>query len=129
VVVYFTGMGGRSRGPRECAGGEGASGWWLWSARLARVWAVSTAWCVVLDKGEWNIAGASSAGNGLSDEVMQSCSRSLTAPDGDDATQAELLFAQVALVLAWMRRGEVLPTLRPGTRRWAWRWRRMFSPA
>ncbi len=40
-------MGGRSRGPRECAGGEGASGWWWWSARRARVLAVSTAWCVV----------------------------------------------------------------------------------
>jgi hypothetical protein len=26
-------------GPRECTGGEGASGWWVWSARRARVWA------------------------------------------------------------------------------------------
>ncbi len=34
-------------GTGECAGGEGASGWWLWSARRARVRAVRTAWCVV----------------------------------------------------------------------------------
>ncbi len=67
------------------------------------------------------IARASSAGNGLSTEVMQSCSRSTAAADGDEAAAAELLFAQVARVLAWMRRGEVLPTLRPGTGGWhAW---------
>jgi hypothetical protein len=72
-----------------------------------------------IDKCESAIARASSAGNGLSDEVMQSCSRSTAAAGGDEAAEAELLFAQVARVLAWMRRGEVLPTLRRGSRRWA----------
>jgi hypothetical protein len=72
-----------------------------------------------VDEGERNSARASSAGNGLSAELEKSCSRSTTAAGGDDPAEAELLFAQVARVLAWMRQGEVLPTLRPGTRRWA----------
>ena len=63
-----------------------------------------------VDKGERNIAITSSAGNGLSDEMMESCSRSTTAAGGDDPAGAELLFAQVVRVLAWMRRGEVRPT-------------------
>ena len=72
-----------------------------------------------VDKCESAIARASSAGNELSSELKESCSRSTAAAGGDDSAEAELLFAQVALVLAWMRRGEVLPTARPGTRRWA----------
>jgi hypothetical protein len=72
-----------------------------------------------VDKCESAIADASSADNRLSDEVEASCSRSTTAAGGNDPAEAERLFAQVARVLAWMRRGEVLSTLRRGTRRWA----------
>ena len=72
-----------------------------------------------VDKGESASARASSAGNGLSAELEKSCSRSTTAAGGDDPAEAELQFAQVARVFAWMRRGVVLPTLRPSTRRWA----------
>ncbi len=45
--VYSAGLGGRSRGTSRGRGRRGASGWWLWSARRARVRAVRTAWCVV----------------------------------------------------------------------------------
>ncbi len=72
-----------------------------------------------VDNCESAIARASSLGNGLSAELEESCSRSTTAAGGDDPAEAELLFAQVARVFAWIRRGEVLPTLRPGSRRWA----------
>ena len=51
--------------------------------------------------------------------MEESFSRSTAAAGGEEAAEAELLFVQVARVLAWMRRGEVPPTLRPGTRRWA----------
>ena len=64
-----------------------------------------------VDKCESAIARASSAGNELSAELEASCSRSTAAAGGDDPAEAERLFAQVARVLAWIRRGEVLPTL------------------
>jgi hypothetical protein len=43
----FAGMRGRSRDTLRVRGLGGASGWWVWSARRARVRAVSTAWCVM----------------------------------------------------------------------------------
>jgi hypothetical protein len=43
----FAGKGGPLPGPSRGRGRRGASGWWLWLLRRARVRAVSTAWCVV----------------------------------------------------------------------------------